>query len=722
MSTNVTPAPLGSDRPVLEPAEDAFGYAPFARRIARAIAETPRPEGLVMAIHGLWGSGKSTFLNFVRHEISALEPARRPVVIDFNPWWFEGQQNLAAQFIAQFASKLPRDSEMLRAIGNVIAEYADAVGTVVTVSTGVPWAGKVSSYVAKLLKRKTKDVPTLKAEISKALAESGQRFLFVIDDIDRLTPDEVREIFKVVKALADFPNVIYLLAFDRATVVEALAAAHRIDGEAYLEKIVQAPFSLPAIARDRLRNRVQSEMGQLIDQFSGHEIDRTHWANVYMDGLDPYIQKPRDIVRILNALTVTYPAVAGEVNTVDFIAMEFLRLFEPEVYGTIRDHREMFTGHSNDPYGVGRRDSGKAFHEAWLTRVPEPRREQVRALTKRLFPRLQSIWGNMGYSDAYEQIWRNALRVCSAEIIDVYFQFGVADDVLSRREFNQLLNAAQDNPQEAMRILTAAAEVTRPNGTSKARDYLDRIRDCDQELTPQISNVLFAVLITLGDTLLTAQDEQAQGILTMPNRWRVLGVINHLLKHARPDDRIELIRNLITQGSIALAGSAIETVEELKAKPENAQNWALAEVSDEVLSELKQAWTRRMRTLSTGQLLATPELGFALIRWIRWDEVDEVIAHVRPIFESDDTLPLILEKYLHYGTRHVSGDVTATRVPLLNPKTFEQFVDIHALEARVRAMLASKDLTENQRIAANQYLWTMGRIREGKDPSSMRDD
>jgi len=95
---------------------------------------------------------------------------------------------------------------------------------------------------------------------------------------------------------------------------------------------------------------------------------------------------------------------------------------------------------------------------------------------------------------------------------------------------------------------------------------------------------------------------------------------------------------------------------------------------------------------------------------------------VRPIFESDDTLPLILEKYLHFGTRHVSGDVAATRVPLLNPKTFEQFVDIYELEARVRAMLDRKDLTENQRIAANQYLWAMGRIREGKDPSSMRDD
>jgi predicted KAP-like P-loop ATPase len=89
--------PLGSDRPVIDPAQDAFGYAPFARRLARAVSETPSPEGLVMAIHGPWGCGKSTLLNFVKHEIAALPEEHRPIVIDFNPWWFEGQQNLAAR-------------------------------------------------------------------------------------------------------------------------------------------------------------------------------------------------------------------------------------------------------------------------------------------------------------------------------------------------------------------------------------------------------------------------------------------------------------------------------------------------------------------------------------------------------------------------------------------------------------------------------------------------
>jgi hypothetical protein len=327
----------------------------------------------------------------------------------------------------------------------------------------------------------------------------------------------------------------------------------------------------------------------------------------------------------------------------------------------------------------------------------------------------------MGYSSAHESIWRNALRVCSPEIFDVYFQFGVADDELSRREFDRLLMAAQSRPEEAAQILSAAAAVRRPNGTSKARDYLDRIRDCGKELTPPISNVLVGVLATIGDTLLTAQDEHAEGLLTMPNRWRILGVINHLLKHANAADRLELISNLIARGSIALAGDAIETVDELRAKPESAEGWALAEVSDELLSQLKHTWTQRLRALNGSELLATPELGFVLLRWIRWDDPQKVIPRVRPVFDSDDTLPLILEKYLHFGTRHVSGDAAVTHVPLLNPKDFEPLVDIFALEPRVHSMLKRTDLTANQRLAGERYVWAMGQIRGGKDPSAMRD-
>ena len=85
---------IGSDTPQTDPANDAFGYAPFAQKIAKAVCNVPNPHGLVMAVHGPWGSGKSSLLNFVKYYLSDLPKDKQPVVIDFNPWWFSNREHL----------------------------------------------------------------------------------------------------------------------------------------------------------------------------------------------------------------------------------------------------------------------------------------------------------------------------------------------------------------------------------------------------------------------------------------------------------------------------------------------------------------------------------------------------------------------------------------------------------------------------------------------------
>ena len=67
----------------------------------------------------------------------------------------------------------------------------------------------------------------------------------VIDDVDRLTPQEIQELFQLIKANADFPNVVYLVLFERTTVENSVEKVLEVDGREYLEKIVQVGFDLP---------------------------------------------------------------------------------------------------------------------------------------------------------------------------------------------------------------------------------------------------------------------------------------------------------------------------------------------------------------------------------------------------------------------------------------------------------------------------------------------
>src|SRR5690554_7429653 len=58
---------LSADRPSIDPKDDLFGHAPFASSLADSICRYPGSDGLVLALYGPWGSGKSTVLSYVQH-------------------------------------------------------------------------------------------------------------------------------------------------------------------------------------------------------------------------------------------------------------------------------------------------------------------------------------------------------------------------------------------------------------------------------------------------------------------------------------------------------------------------------------------------------------------------------------------------------------------------------------------------------------------------------
>lgn len=58
---------LSADRPSTDPRDDLYGHAPFAKSLADSICRYPSNDGLVLALYGPWGSGKSTVLSYVRH-------------------------------------------------------------------------------------------------------------------------------------------------------------------------------------------------------------------------------------------------------------------------------------------------------------------------------------------------------------------------------------------------------------------------------------------------------------------------------------------------------------------------------------------------------------------------------------------------------------------------------------------------------------------------------
>ena len=160
---------LSSDRPSTDPAQDLFGHAPFAKTLAKAIRDYSSGDGIVLALYGPWGSGKSTVLAYVQHELENGPEDDRPIVVQFNPWWFSGQEHLAKAFLGQLQTLLPSKYQGFEKIGNLLAEFSGALGSAADFagrSFGIPLAREVVEASTKRLASTPKDVPALKKALS----------------------------------------------------------------------------------------------------------------------------------------------------------------------------------------------------------------------------------------------------------------------------------------------------------------------------------------------------------------------------------------------------------------------------------------------------------------------------------------------------------------------------------------------------------------------------
>lgn len=194
-----------------------------------------------------------------------------------------------------------------------------------------------------------KSLEERKQELSELLKKRVRPLLIIIDDIDRLTAIEIQLIFRVVKANLDLPNVAYLLLFQRENVEKALQKISTVSGRDFLEKIVQAGFDIPVVERLRLERVLFSQLDVLIeDSGAGSTFDRKRWANIFIPGIRPYFETLRDVYRFLSTLRFHVGVLKGkasfEVNIVDLIAIEVLRMFEPEVYYELRNAEQELTG------------------------------------------------------------------------------------------------------------------------------------------------------------------------------------------------------------------------------------------------------------------------------------------------------------------------------------------------------------------------------------------
>src|SRR5882724_8997200 len=131
------PLDFSPERPIASREADLLDRTVFAEQIAAAVKGWTGRDSLVIALYGAWGTGKSSLKNLILESLRR-EPRTSPYIVEFNPWQWAGQEQLAQAFFREIGKELGRKggSEQARASSKRWLRYGALLGLGAEVFTG----------------------------------------------------------------------------------------------------------------------------------------------------------------------------------------------------------------------------------------------------------------------------------------------------------------------------------------------------------------------------------------------------------------------------------------------------------------------------------------------------------------------------------------------------------------------------------------------------------
>jgi KAP family P-loop domain len=332
-------------------------------------------------------------------------------------------------------------------IGDVLRKYAGAVGMFsVKVNDMELSAGEGLEKLGDKLSLST--LEDQRERIAGFLRAAEKRVVVFLDDIDRLDRKEIQSVFKLIKLMADFPHVSYVLAFDRDVVAKAISEQYGAgdiqSGYQYLQKIIQVNLSLPLADREALQ---QYCLDMINDAISIAETPLTaeqemEFLLAFQEDIAPDIRTPRLAKLYANSVVFILPLLANEVNPVDLLLLEAIRSLHPAVHEDIRKSPRIYTG-DYGTYVSGLMDREKRAQmqlTELLKKGSGAETNRVHDLLARLFPQLTGLLSSGKYGDLDGERAQREQRVSALDYLDRYLTCSIPAGDISDKEIKDYLH------------------------------------------------------------------------------------------------------------------------------------------------------------------------------------------------------------------------------------------------------------------------------------------
>jgi predicted KAP-like P-loop ATPase len=655
------------DTPIQKPEEDQLGRNGLAVSMAAHVRSAPITDGFVIGLYGPWGSGKSSVLHLMEHELSKAPDVE---VLWFNPWLFSGTHDLLTHFFSVMGNRLKlRNEKWSRELGNLFQDYGGLL-TALDFIPGISGLGSLGSIAMRgtggLINRRAHAAESLETKrrmIRAALAKTPKRLVFVIDDLDRLHNAEVLEVMRLVRLVGDFPKCIYVIAFD-ADRIAAAVSRDGGDGHEYLEKIVQVVFEVPPVRRTDLHKILIAGIAQAEDTLPHGPLDMELWQNVYTLGMFPLFRKVRDIRRYLNVLPVTMNAVGEEVALADVLVLEAVRVLRPDIYVLLYDAVPALS-QVGDTMREGRKAANRKTVEDILAKAG-PDRDALDELLTRLFPATQQYLRNQGFSYEWINRWSKDRRVAHERVLRFYLERSYPPGAITNVQVKSFFERLRD--EVGLREMLGQLTVEQLEELlTRLEDYQE---DYPRESVGPATLALFSQLPRLSDEMRGMFDFSPQSKLT-----RVVYRLLKRLGSAGEPVILEVLRKLpsLTAKRIFLL---------MVGHQKGAGHGFIAK---EIAGRLEKELAADIAN-APAAVLAAEQDPLRLAYWVRKFGTSEDLSRFRDTAQDEGVFLALLTDALQYSWSTTMGDVASKAKPILAWDILEEVLDPNVLRERIQGI------------------------------------
>lgn len=661
------------DKPIGEENSDKLGFTNISRHLARAFLENNLKNGFVVGVEGSWGSGKSSLVNLAIEELKNKKGTVN--VVQFTPWLVGSRNELLVQLFSDLEPVIIKSLPVSERddARNLLKRYAKASSRLASIFElaelgGMPLASQIAKFIketgreAKSLSEKS--LTEMNSELRNKLSKMEVPVVVFVDDLDRLDPDEISEVLRLIKAVADFPNVAYILAYDADVVSASLKKSLGVEnGRRYLEKIVQASFKVPSAMIYDLRNWLRDEFQKIHEDKSITELEQSRLEAAYYNWSGVFLKTPRDVVLVLNSLRLNYTPVRGFVDPADMLFLQMVKVKNNRLFlwieNYVSDLASIFEGGA-----ISHETSQRSANDLIeiINEIGSERTAVLRSISEHL-PGINA--GVLGSSNSNIQVHKvdkkNLESIAKLKGLgspyhfSYYFSFSSPSGTLSDDEVNMFINRCEKSPDEASDQFLTLVSNKRPQGGRLAEVLLQRIVDNKESITENQVNGIFSVLGSNIDKLVpVARSDFGNSDFLRGSSGQIFGILESVNS---AKSRYSIISRLFKEAKSIdwLTGIIREATFDHDDKFKSKESRSRKVLSEKEFLVAKEIYLNRISAMSSSDFYKLNYLLSALYAWQQLGDVNGVSDFIKNNSLSDEEFINLLERMTSWRNSSVDG-------------------------------------------------------------------